>query len=247
MDGELLARTGAALLVLALLTFVLVRRLGLEKPWLQPWSLLRAVVQLGLLTAVLHGVINDVRYVLLFLLAMVAAAAWLVARRTERGWAFGARTALVIATSAGAPIALVFASGAILAQPRYLLAVGGIVVGGVMTVSTLFARHLREHLFADRDEVEAWLAIGATPRRAALRSVQQAGSSALIPSTDQTRVTGIVTLPGAFVGAVFGGGSVPEAAAFQLLVLASLLAGGALSITLWSWIEGAPRQHPVPD
>jgi putative ABC transport system permease protein len=47
-------------------------------------------------------------------------------------------------------------------------------------------------------------------------------------SLDQARTTGLVTLPGAFVGALFGGASPVEAAQFQLVVLA----GVALAMTL---------------
>lgn len=244
MDGNELLHIGIALLSLAALTFALVRGMRLEKPWLQPWSMLRATVQLGLLSLVLHGVIDDLRYVLVFLVVMVAAAAALVTSRVGRGRRFGLLATGVIGCAAAVPIAVVFGSGAVGGEPRYLLAVGGIVVGGVMTVSTLFARRLTDRLVDDRAEIEGWLALGATPRQAAAASVRRAGSEALIPSTDQTRMTGIVVLPGAFVGAVFGGGDVPQAAAFQLLVLASLLAGGAITVGLWSWLEGAPSVLP---
>lgn len=45
----------------------------------------------------------------------------------------------------------------------------------------------------------------------------------LIPSIDQTKNTGLVTLPGAFVGALMGGASPIEAAHFQLVVLISVM------------------------
>jgi UDP-glucose/iron transport system permease protein len=44
----------------------------------------------------------------------------------------------------------------------------------------------------------------------------------LLPTLDQTRSTGLVTLPGAFVGALFGGASPFVAAQFQLVVLAGI-------------------------
>ena len=50
----------------------------------------------------------------------------------------------------------------------------------------------------------------------------------LLPTLDQTKSTGLVTLPGAFVGALFGGASPVVAAQFQLVVLA----GVALAMTL---------------
>lgn len=57
-------------------------------------------------------------------------------------------------------------------------------------------------------------------------------------------MTGLVTLPGAFVGAVFGGLPVVEAALFQLVVLACLLAAGAVAVALWSLLLGAPARLP---
>ena len=60
-------------------------------------------------------------------------------------------------------------------------------------------------------------------------------SEALIPNVDQTRVTGIVTMPGAFVGAVFAGASPLEAGRFQLLVLAGIMATGTVAAALVMW------------
>jgi putative ABC transport system permease protein len=53
---------------------------------------------------------------------------------------------------------------------------------------------------------------------------------ALTPGMDQTRLVGLVTLPGAFVGALLGGASAWEAAAVQLLVLVTLLVAQAISV-----------------
>ncbi|WP_051297614.1 ABC transporter permease [Brevibacterium album] len=237
----------AVLLALALLAgaaWALTALLRLEQSWLQAWALLRAVFQLGLLSLVLRFVLGRRDLVLLFLLVMVVVAATVVARRLGWSWAGGLRAAGVIAAAAAVPGIVVFASGAVPAQPRYLLAVGGIVIGGVMTVSTLFGRALDSELRAQRPQIEAWLALGAGPRSAARGAVRAAGAAALVPSTDQTRVTGLVALPGAFVGAVFGGLPVLDAAVFQLMVLAALLAAGVLAVALWTLLLGAPRTLP---
>lgn len=231
--------------LLAAIAFTVTATLRLEQPWLQSWSLLRAVLQLGLLTLVLRFAIERVEYVLAFLLVMVTAAAVLVSRRLSWGWDRLAVTAGVIAAAAAVPITLVFGTRAVAFEPNYVLAVGGIVIGGCMTVSTLFGRTLADRYRSERDQIEGWLALGATPRQAAGVSVRSAGSLALLPATDQTRVTGIVTLPGAFVGAIFAGLPVVEAATFQVVVLASLLAAGALAVALWSLILGAPLTLPA--
>lgn len=237
--------TAIAIALLAAITFTLARVLRLEQPWLQPWSLLRAIVQLGLLSLVLGAIIEHTGFVLAFLVVMVVAAAVLVSRRLRWGWRLGATAGVVIAIAAAIPGLVVFGTGAMEFRPNYLLALGGIVVGGTMTASTLFARTLRDRLRTDRAEVEAWLALGATPRRAARDVVAKAGTLALLPTTDQTRVTGIVALPGAFVGAVFAGLPVLDAAVFQIVVLASLLAAGAIAIALWALVLGAPRTLPA--
>ena len=113
---------------------------------------------------------------------------------------------------------VVFATGAIEFTPRYVLAVGGIVIGNAMTISTMSGRRFVE-LVNDRwDEVEGWLALGARPRQATVDLVRSAISAALVPTVDQTKTTGLVTLPGAFVGAIFGGVSPLEAGRFQIVV-----------------------------
>lgn len=239
-----------AVAVLAALTVTIVLMLGLEHPWLQPWAIARAVVQLAILSVILGGVISQPGWVALFLLVMVVAASWVVYIRLSVSRTYLPTIALIIAVCAAIPTALIFASQAVDFSPRYVLAVGGIIIGNVMTVCTLMGRSLQNMLLATRDEVEAWLSVGATPRRAAQRAVRSAASTALIPTTDQTRTTGIVTLPGSFVGAVFAGASPLVAAQFQILVLAGVLAAGALAVTSMTVIFGAPqlvplREHPL--
>lgn len=239
--------TIVALAVLAALTLSIVSFLRLEHPWLQPWALMRAVVQLGLLSLILNGVISDRRWVAVFLAVMVMAATWVVFRRLRVAPRFLPAIAGTVVVASAVPLAVVFATGAVDFSPRYLLALGGIVVGNTMTVSTLMGRSLGSLFLAERDEMEAWLSLGATPRRSALRAVRTAASTALIPSTDQTRTTGIVTLPGAFVGAVFAGASPLEAAQFQLVVLAAILAAGALTVAVFSSLFGAPEVLPLDE
>ncbi|HAG63588.1 MAG TPA: hypothetical protein DCL70_06205, partial [Kocuria sp.] len=98
------------------------------------------------------------------------------------------------------------------------------------------------------DEVEGWLALGATPRRATLDLARRAVHDALVPALDQTRTTGLVVLPGAFVGAIFGGVSPLEAGRFQIVVLGAILAAGAVSaalVTLWSGSVPTRPRRPV--
>lgn len=53
--------------------------------------------------------------------------------------------------------------------------------------------------------------------------------AALTPGLDQTRTLGLVTLPGAFVGVLLGGGTALGAGAAQVLVLTGLLAAQTIT------------------
>ncbi len=50
-----------------------------------------------------------------------------------------------------------------------------------------------------------------------------------MPSLDQVRTSGIVTLPGAFIGVMLGGGSAVQAATAQVLVLFAIMATQAIT------------------
>ena len=244
MDAALLAALAAAA-VLAALTGGLVAVLGLERPWLQPWAVLRAAVQLGILALVLHGVITSVPLTLALLAVMVVVAAITSSRRLGLPPRLVPVVALIVVIAAAVPATVAFAAGAVPLEPRYLLAVAGILVGNAMTAVSLMGRALRTALQAEREQIEGRLALGATPRRAALGVVRAAGSTAVLPATDQTRTTGLVTLPGAFVGAIFGGASPLQAAGFQLVVLAGILLTGAIAVAGVGLLLGAPRTLPI--
>jgi putative ABC transport system permease protein len=231
--------------VLAAIALAIVWGLRLEKPYLQPIAILRAVLQLAILTVILAGVISNGWWVALFLAVMIGAATWVVVRRLELRWLDAPIVAGIILIATVIPTTVIFLTGAVDFTPRFVLAVGGIVVGNAMTVCTLMGRTLAAGFVSQRDEIEGWLALGAKPRIASLRATRVAASTALIPSTDQTRTTGIVTLPGAFIGAIFAGASVLVAAEFQVLVLAAILVTGAISVALLSWRFGAPRVIPI--
>jgi putative ABC transport system permease protein len=126
-------------------------------------------------------------------------------------------------------LAVVFTTGAIEFEPRYVLAVAGIVIGNCMSIAVLAGHRFFDAVREQWDQVEGWLALGATARQATLTQARYAVHAALIPSTDQTKTTGLVTLPGAFVGAIFGGASPLEAGRFQVVVLASIMAAGAIT------------------
>ncbi|MCT1865952.1 ABC transporter permease [Dermabacter sp. p3-SID358] len=235
MSTASLISTAIALALCLAFTLVLRRVWGVAE-WADPAvALLRALVQLAILSSVLSIAITHIGYVFLALLVMLGFGVWTSSRRLGAD----ARTVLLVALSMSAAVAAsvsaVFLTGALEFTGQNLLAFGGIITGNAMSIVTLSGRRLTQDAGEHWGEIEGWLALGATNRRAVRPIASRAMSEALIPNVDQTRVTGIVTMPGAFVGAVFAGASPLEAGRFQLLVLAGIMATGTIAAALVMW------------
>jgi putative ABC transport system permease protein len=209
-------------------------------------AILRGAAQLAVISVILGGVITSPAWVGVALLVMFTVAAVTACGRLGWSWSrlgvVGGSMALGITPA----LVIIFSTGAIAFTPRYALALGGIVIGNSMTVATLAGRHFAGAVTERWDEVEAWLALGATRRQSTLELARQAVYSALIPATDQTKTTGLVTLPGAFVGAIFGGVSPLEAGRFQIVVLASIMAAGSITAVTVIGILAPVRVRPAP-
>ncbi len=206
----------------------------------------RAVVQLALVSLALRGVFAAPAAAAAVLAVMLGAA---VVTATGRLTAFP-RVAPAVAAScvAGAAVTLgiVFAVPMVDPSTRHLVALSGSVFGGTMTACTLVGRRLADGLRQRRDEVEAWLALGATPRQACVQIARTAVGEALVPALDQTRTVGLVVLPGAFVGALLGGASPASAARFQIVILTGLLTAETVTAVTLAYLLGAPRVLPLP-
>lgn len=195
-------------------------------------AIVRGTAQLAAISLVLSTVITSAGWVALALLIMFTVASVTAARRIRWSWRHLALVTGAMGSGIATTLAIVFSTGAIAFTPRYALAIGGIVIGNAMTIATLSGRRITQSVDDRWEEVEGWLALGATPRQSTLGLARDAIYSALIPATDQTKTTGLVTLPGAFVGAIFGGVSPLEAGAFQITVLASVMSAGSITAVI---------------
>ncbi|SFR68734.1 putative ABC transport system permease protein [Agromyces sp. CF514] len=243
--GELLPTLVGVLALIALTTLVLAVA-HVPHRWAPALAILRGTAQLAVISVVLTGVISDPLWVGAALVVMFGVAAATATRRI--GWSAAHATMVAGGMAIGIVVTLtiVFATGAIEFSARYVLAMGGIVIGNAMTIATLAGRRFTEGTIDRWDEVEAWMSLGATPRQSTVDIVRNAISNALIPATDQTKTTGLVTLPGAFVGAIFGGVSPLEAGRFQIVVLAAIMAAGAITAVLVvRWLAPVTRK-PLP-
>ncbi|MBM7366746.1 ABC transporter permease [Gordonia hydrophobica] len=242
--------TLACIILLAALTTTVLWVYGVPQRWAPVWAVARGLFQLSVLSVVLSGVITHGWLVSLGIGAMFGVAVVTAARRLT---ASGRRLLPAIGTVAlgmgagvGAVLLIVFGTGALELTARYALALAGIVIGNAMTTSALTGRRLTEAIVDRWSEVEGWLALGATPRQATASMARQAVHHAMIPATDQAKTTGVVTLPGAFVGAIFGGLSPLEAGRFQIIVLGAILAAGAVCSIVIAHVMSPVTTKPLP-
>lgn len=209
--------------------------LGQDRPVVV--AAIRATLQLAAVSALLLAVVRSLWLSTAFVLLMLVVASVTSAGRiTGMGLREGRPATRVLTVAAPivvgtAPVVgLVLASGAVPLRGEAVIPVTGILIGGAMTATSLAGRRLRDELTDRRGEVEAALALGLFRRDAVALVARPVGATALIPPLDQTRTVGLVTLPGAFVGVLLGGGSPLEAGAAQLLVLIGLLAVEVLAV-----------------
>lgn len=230
--------------VLMLITYAALRAGDVHLGWAPLIAIVRGGVQLTAVALALRGVLKAPPTVVLALAVMLTTASWTATSRLKAFGKVGPAVTLCCISAAAASLITVFALDVLPFNARYIVALSGIVIGGAMTGATLAGRHLLTGLIARREEVEGWLALGATPRQAVRDVARSAAAEALVPGMDQTRTTGLVTLPGAFIGALLGGADPTQAARFQLVVLAALLTTQAVVATMIVHALGAPSQLP---
>lgn len=231
----------AGLCVVMVLLSALVYRVSSVGPLRTvPSAALRGFVQLAVVSLVLAAALGRVWSSLLVLAVMFVAAAFTSARRSEAGRA-GWWLTVPLAVGVGTVVPLCLLTGVVPLQGVAIVPVGGIVLGGTMTATSLSARRALDALAERHGEVEAALSLGMTERDARLEVIRRTAGDALLPGLDQTRTVGLVTLPGAFVGVLLASGSALQAGAVQILVLTGLLLAQTLAVVMT--IELVARGH----
>lgn len=190
----------------------------------------RACAQLAVVGLIVGSVLESWALSLAFCALMLSVAAYTSAHRI-----LGRATWWTLVPISGGVLPGVLgmlATGLVPLKPISVIPVIGIVGGNSMVATSLAGKRIHDALRNRYGEYEAGLSIGLTSAEAADVVARDDAALALIPGMDQTRTVGLVTLPGAFVGALLGGASAWEAAAVQLLVLVALLVAQAISVLL---------------
>ncbi len=191
----------------------------------------RALVQLAVVSLVIAAVLSHIAWSAVFAAFMLAVATGTSASRigARRAWPW---VGVAVAGGVVPTLAVIFASRAVPLTGAALVPVAGIVIGGGMTACSLTGRRAFAALREERGTYEAALSIGLPRGEAISEVIARRLPEALVPGLDQTRTVGLVTLPGAFVGVLLGGGTALQAGATQVLVLVGLLSTQAVTVVV---------------
>jgi putative ABC transport system permease protein len=194
-------------------------------------AVVRSFVQLTAVGYVIQAIFDSDSLLLVaaLLAGMVAFGAWTAHGRARA--VPGATGPIVLALSVAAVVTLglVIGLGIFKAEPRYLVPVGGMVIGNSMTAVAVALNRLADEMHDGRRQIEAMLALGATSFQAARAIVARSLRSGMIPLIDSTKTTGIVFFPGTMVGMLIAGAEPVDAVRLQVILLWVLLGAVALS------------------
>jgi putative ABC transport system permease protein len=134
-----------------------------------------------------------------------------------------------VATGAAATLGVLLAARVVPAEPRVVVPVGGMVVSGSMQATGVALRRIREQAAAGRQGIEARLALGLSSADAFAPYARSSVRTALIPVIDNTKVVGLISLPGAMTGLILAGVDPLTAIRYQIVVMYMLLAATAIA------------------
>jgi putative ABC transport system permease protein len=191
----------------------------------------RAFVQLTAIGYVIKLIFDSQRLLFVFVLiaAMVLFGAFTAQRRARR--VPGAFWPLLVALglAGAATLGLVVVLGVFEPTARFLVPVGGMVIGNSMTAAAVALNRLGDDVAASEREIEATLAVGATSAQAVRPIVRRSLRSGVIPLIDSTKTTGLIFFPGTMVGMLLAGAAPVDAVRLQLILLYVLLGSVAIA------------------
>jgi putative ABC transport system permease protein len=194
-------------------------------------AVIRSLIQLIAIGYVIQAIFDEdsLALVIALIAAMVVFGAFTAERRAKHVPHSFWPLLVALGVAGAVTLVLVVALGVFEATPRYLVPVGGMVVGNSMTAAAVALNRLGDEMRDRAREIEATLALGATASVAAAPSLRRSLRSGTIALIDSTKTTGLIFFPGTMVGMLLAGADPIDAVRLQLILLWVLLGAVALS------------------
>ena len=107
-------------------------------------------------------------------------------------------------------------------DPQYLIPLAGMILGQAVNGAAIAAERLTQSIRDNVGDIETYLALGATPRRACRKHLRDAVHAGLIPTVTAMMVAGIVKLPGMMTGQILAGADPFDATLYQIVIFFAL-------------------------
>jgi putative ABC transport system permease protein len=218
----------AALLAFAVVLLARWRKVHLEREAVV--ALLRGLVQIVAVGSVLIVLLRGPQWSAVFLLAAMMLAAGAISTKRAKGIPGAYLVSIyAIACGAGSVIAIMTWLGVIDTAITSLIPVGSMLIANAMNTNGLALNRFRSDVLAHVGEIEAALALGASPKQSIAPYVQASFETSLIPAIDSLRSLGIVWIPGLMAGMLLSGSRPIYAAIYQFVVMAMIFASSGLT------------------
>lgn len=114
-------------------------------------------------------------------------------------------------------------------EARYLIALGGMLLGNVLSINITALNAFYQSLLSQEKYYLYRLSLGATRTEALAPFLRESFQLALRPALAKTATMGIVSLPGMMTGQILGGSSPTTAINYQIAIMLAIYVCGALS------------------
>ncbi|KAF8340530.1 uncharacterized protein EI90DRAFT_3035901 [Cantharellus anzutake] len=218
----------------------------------------RCVLQLSLLGLVLQSVFNARNGWAVFgitVLLMCLGTFEVVINKTKMrftGMVPAIMASMIIGT---VPVSIIGGRFAMRNQPfwapeEYIPTIG-MLCGNAISAIVVATNSVLRELETKRENIEVFLAFGATRLEACRPIAIEALRLALLPTINAMSVVGLISIPGMMTGALLGGSSVDQAAKLQMVIMFMITAASALASitsTLWALTVTVDDEHRIrPD
>jgi putative ABC transport system permease protein len=229
-DIEVGLAQAAAAIALCFATVLVCRRFAVHVEREAATSIARGLVQMIAVGIVLALMLHGPVFVgCLILLAMMMAAAFTASRRLKGGDGSALLCFWAIGAGSGVAILAMLASSTLQTDLPVLVPVGSMIIANAMNACAQAAERFRSDVAAHVGEIEAGLALGATPNATVAPYVQSGVYASLLPRLDMLKSLGLVWIPGVMAGMMVSGASPVYAGIYQFIVVAMTLVASGIA------------------
>ncbi len=114
-------------------------------------------------------------------------------------------------------------------EARYIIPLGGMIIGNSMNASALAINRISSDIRSNRHAVETALALGKSWRSASSKYFREAVVTGMIAILNSMKTVGLVALPGAMTGMILAGADPLDAVLLQIIVMYMILMAVAVT------------------